>query len=116
METFNTGYFAGGRPGPGNSSNVQRIDYSNDTATASERGTILWKLRYMVTDLLIKIMGMFVVEREHHHLQYLTVQRIAFANDTVNCSIQGQFKCKLYLRWMQQELNIWIYWWWASRS
>jgi hypothetical protein len=38
VETFQTGYFGGGGPGP--LSTVDRIDYSNDTATASPKGPL----------------------------------------------------------------------------
>jgi len=34
------GYFAGGEPGPGAISTIDRIDYSNDTATASPKGSL----------------------------------------------------------------------------
>jgi len=34
------GYFGGGDSGPGPTSIVDRIDYSNDTATASPRGPL----------------------------------------------------------------------------
>jgi len=37
VETFQTGYFGGG---PGPSSSVDRIDFSNDTATASSKGPL----------------------------------------------------------------------------
>ncbi len=34
------GYFGGGRGAPGTLSTVDRIDYSNDTATASPKGPL----------------------------------------------------------------------------
>ena len=42
LATPNTGYFGGGRDssGPGTGSTVDRIDYSNDTATASPKGPL----------------------------------------------------------------------------
>ena len=38
--TPQTGYFGGGGPGAGPVSTVDRIDYSNDTATASPKGPL----------------------------------------------------------------------------
>ena len=40
LATPNTGYFAGGRTTPTALFTVERIDYSNDTATASVRGQL----------------------------------------------------------------------------
>ena len=36
----NYGYFAGGEPGPGAISTIDRVDFSNDTATASPKGSL----------------------------------------------------------------------------
>ncbi len=40
MGTQNYGYWAGGTPGPGTMSTIDRTDYSNDTATAVAKGSL----------------------------------------------------------------------------
>jgi len=86
--TPNTGYFAGGSPGPGNSSNVQRIDYSNDTATASERGNLV-EINIYGNGLANKTHGYVCGGEGTSPSSISKVQRITFLNDTAVSVFKG---------------------------
>ena len=86
--TPNTGYFAGGGPAPGNSSNVQRIDYANDTAIMSQRGNLAE----------INIYGNGLGSPTHGYVcggegtspsSISKVQRITYLNDTALSVFKG---------------------------
>ena len=86
LGTPNTGYFAGG--GSPNKSTVERIDYSNDTATASVRGNLVQ----------ISIYAQGVSNSTHGYVTggegtspsaISQVQRITYLNDTVLSLFKG---------------------------
>jgi len=82
------GYMAGGFAGsyPSPSTVVDRIDYSNDTATASAKGPLTAGASY-TTGVASVTHGYVLGGRAAAHLS--TVNRIDFANDTANSLLRG---------------------------
>lgn len=87
--SFNTGYFIGGSPGP--ISTVDRVDYSNDTATASVKGPLSAVSNYHAVVSSVahtyKLGGSGVVS---------TVDRIDHSNDTATTSVKGPLSEPVY--------------------
>jgi len=77
------GWFGGGRGGS-NLSTVDRIDYSNDTATASLRGP-LSAARYLLAATGTSTYGWFGGGSG----PFSTVDRIDYSNDTATASLRG---------------------------
>jgi len=93
----NFGYFGGGTPGP--VSTVDRIDYSNDTATASVKGP-LSLARYLLAATGNSSYGYFGGGNSPSQSpsQVSTVDRIDYSNDTATASPKGPLSTtKLYL-------------------
>ena len=86
--TPNTGYFAGGDPAPGNSSNVQRIDYANDTAIMSQRGS-LTEINIYAAGLSSPSHGYICGGEGTSPSSISKVQRITYLNDTVLSVFKG---------------------------
>ncbi len=85
------GYFGGGTPGP--TSTVDRIDYSNDTATASPKGP-LSAIRYGLAATGNASFGYF-----GGGLPFAvrsTVDRIDYSNDTATASPKGPLSSARY--------------------
>ena len=80
------GYFGGGYPGP--RSTVDRIDYSNDTATAVEKGP-LSSARYSAAATGNQDFGYFAGGRTPSPIS--TIDRIDYSNDTATASPKGPF-------------------------
>ena len=87
--TTNYGYFGGGTPGP-RSSVVDRIDYSNDTATASPKGP-LSLARRLLTATGNGSFGYFGGgdSTPSGSFTISTVDRIDYSNDTATASVKG---------------------------
>jgi len=85
---FPFGYFGGGFPSggsPGRVSTVDRIDYSNDTATASPKGPLTaTTYRHSATGNVD--FGYFFGGNPGTRS---TVQRIDYSNDTATASVRG---------------------------
>ena len=81
--TPNTGYFGGGNPG--SRSTVDRIDYSNDTATASPKGPLSLARRYLAATGNSSF-GYFGGGDPG---PFSTVDRIDYSNDTATASPKG---------------------------
>ena len=77
------GYFGGGHPAK---STVDRIDYSNDTATAVEKGP-LSSARYVPAATGNASFGYFAGGKTPTQLS--TVDRIDYSNDTATASPKG---------------------------
>ena len=88
VSTPNTGYFAGGDPAPGNSSNVQRIDYANDTAIMSQRGN-LTEINIYAAGLGSPTHGYVCGGEGTSPSSISKVQRITYLNDTVLSVFRG---------------------------
>ena len=89
LSTFNTGYFGGGSPG--NKSTIERIDYSNDTATATTKG--LYVGRNQLAAVSSGSHGYFtggLVPRQS------TVQRVDYFNDTATAVVKGPLSQTVY--------------------
>ena len=86
------GYVAGGKPEPGTST-VDRIDYSNDTATAVARGP-LSSARYAVLATGNADFGYFGGGRTPSPAS--TVDRIDYSNDTATASPKGPLSLSRY--------------------
>jgi len=99
QKSGNYGWFGGGyAPGPpGNSrSRVDRIDFSNDSPTASPRGS-LSSARYIVTATGNSNYGYFGGGMIYPSIYYSTVDRIDFSNDSANALVKGVlFSTKIY--------------------
>ena len=85
--TPNTGYFGGGAPSPNPFSTVDRIDYSNDTATAAEKGP-LSNGRNQLAATGNQSFGYFG-GGESPSGRVSTVDRIDYLNDTANALTKG---------------------------
>jgi hypothetical protein len=80
---FSNGYFAGGyNPAPPNYSTIDRIDYSNDTATASVRGPLSVSRRYL-SGTGNSYYGYFGGDTSGGNT---TIDRVDYSNDTVAAS------------------------------
>ena len=86
--TPNTGYFAAGDPAPGNSSNVQRIDYANDTAIMSQRGS-LTEINIYAAGLSSPSHGYICGGEGTSPSSISKVQRITYLNDTALSVFKG---------------------------
>ena len=91
----NFGYFGGGTPGP--VSTVDRIDYSNDTATASVKGP-LSLARYLLAATGNSSYGYFGGGNSPSQSpsQVSTVDRIDYSNDTATSSVKGPLSSVKY--------------------
>ena len=85
--TPNTGYFGGGLPRANPFSTVDRIDYSNDTATAAEKGP-LSNGRNQLAATGNQSFGYFG-GGESPSGRVSTVDRIDYLNDTANALTKG---------------------------
>jgi len=85
-----TGYFGGGFPGP--RSTVDRVDYSNDTATASPKGP-LSVARYGLAATGNASFGYFGGGLSG---PLSTVDRIDYSNDTATASPKGPLSAAKY--------------------
>jgi len=84
---LNYGYAAGGFPGPSYST-VDRIDYSNDTATASVRGPLSGP-RMLGDSASNMNYGYIIGGRTQGSPSQSTIDRIDFSNDTATASPKG---------------------------
>ena len=91
VATPNTGYFGGGNPGP--YSTVDRIDYSNDTATAVAKGPLSVG-RYFLAATGNNSYGYFGGGLSAATVS--TVDRIDYANDTATASPKGPLSTPVY--------------------
>lgn len=91
------GWFAGGNPGPlpapsaNTVSTIDRITYSNDTATASVRGP-LSAIKYGIAGAGNAVNGWFTggtINNTSPATVYTTVERITYATDTATASVRG---------------------------
>jgi hypothetical protein len=81
------GYFGGGFPGP--VSKVERIDYSNDTATASTKGPLSAARRYFGATGNASF-GYFIGgAASPSSTRYSTVDRVDYSNDTPTAVAKG---------------------------
>ena len=81
------GYFGGGRPTPDTPfSTIDRIDYTNDTATASVRGS-LSVARQSLAATGNQFYGYFGGGQPAPYKS--TVDRIDYSNDTATASVRG---------------------------
>jgi hypothetical protein len=78
------GYFTGGAPGP--KSLIDRIDYSNDTATASPKGLLTDKTRYLAS---IASATHLYATAGGTNSSKSKVDRLDFSHDTTNTSPKG---------------------------
>ena len=85
LETYNTGYFGGGQT-PSIVSSVDRIDYSNDTAIASSKGSLSFTSRDL-TATGNQNFGYF--GGGYTPNPFSTVSRIDYSNDTATASTKG---------------------------
>ena len=88
------GWFGGGSGG-GTRSTVDRIDYSNDTATASLRGP-LSAARYSLAATGTSTYGWFGGGLNTSFAIVSTVDRIDYANDTATASLRGPLSLARY--------------------
>ena len=84
--TLNTGYFGGGRLPSSYVATVDRVDYSNDTATAVAKGP-LSSARYGVSATGNVSFGYFAGGQTPTRVS--TVDRIDYSNDTATASPKG---------------------------
>ena len=85
-----TGYFAGGGDSNPFKSTVERIDYSNDTATAVEKGSLSTSTgRRMLAGSSSSEFGYFGGGGNPALAQYSIVDRIDYSNDTGTASPKG---------------------------
>ena len=85
------GYFGGGIVGPafsGEQSIVDRVDYSNDTATASPKGPLSNTPEGLAATGSSSF-GYFAAGIVSPSLEYSTVNRVDYSNDTATASIRG---------------------------
>ena len=83
-----TGYFAGGYPSY--LSSVERIDYSNDTATASQKGPLVNAVADNAAGLSSKDYGYFAGGRPSPSVAEISsIQRIDYLNDTATALVRG---------------------------
>ena len=87
------GYFAGGYPGP--LSSVDRVDYSNDTATAAARGP-LTQVSYTASGTGNASFGYFGARRTASSNFTSYVDRIDYSNDTATASPRGPMTAGRY--------------------
>ena len=91
LSTFNTGYFGGGSPG--NKSTIERIDYSNDTATATTKG-LLSVGRNQLAAVSSGSHGYFT--GGYPAPRQSTVQRVDYLNDTATAVVKGPLSQTVY--------------------
>ena len=89
------GYFAGGTGNPPNYSTVNRIDYSNDTVTASAKGP-LSVVRARFSAVSNGKYGWFLGGIETAYPYLSSVDRIDFSNDTATGSVRGHLNTGAY--------------------
>ena len=94
--TPNTGYFGGGEPGP--KSIVDRIDYSNDTATASSKGPLtLAKSSLAATgNASFGYYGGGLRLQSISPSRLSSVDRVDYLNDTATASPKGPLTASKY--------------------
>ena len=83
-------YFAGGSPGPGWNafSGIDRIDYSNDSATASPKGA-LTASKYAMSGCGTKEYGYIGAGGQQPGPDFSTTDRIDYSNDTATALARG---------------------------
>ena len=83
-------YFAGGSPGPGWNafSGIDRIQYSNDTATASPKGA-LTASKYAMSGCGTKEYGYIGAGGQQPGPDFSTTDRIDYSNDTATALVRG---------------------------
>ena len=93
VESSNFGYFVGGSPGA--LSTVDRVDYSNDTATAATKGPLSAAGNYLqgVSNLTH---GYKLGGRNSSNTKVSTVERIDYANDTATAVARGPLSSVRY--------------------
>ena len=82
------GYFGGGSTGSAFVSTVDRIDYSNDTATAAAKGP-LTGIRYALAAASNSFFGYFAGGRPTPSTITTTTDRIDYTNDTATATPKG---------------------------
>ena len=87
------GYFAGGSPSPEYTSTVDRIDYTNDTATASVRGPLSLARGYL-TGVSNSNFGYF--GGGYGTSTVSTVDRLDYSNDTATALAKGNLSISVY--------------------
>ena len=91
----NYGWFGGGNISPGSTATVDRIDFSNDSAAASTRGS-LTLARYGLAATGNSNYGWFGGGFTQTPAVYSTVDRIDFSNDAATASPRGPLSLKKY--------------------
>ena len=86
MGTKDYGYFAGGTPGA--KSKVERIDYSNDTATAVAKGPLSSPRKY-ITGIGNQSYGYCAAGQDSSNNYTSTVDRIDYSSDTDTAVAKG---------------------------
>ncbi len=83
-------YFAGGSPGPGWNafSGIDRIDYANDSATASPKG-VLTASKYAMSGCGTKEYGYIGAGGQQPGPDFSTTDRIDYSNDTATALVRG---------------------------
>ena len=85
------GYIGGGNVGPANQSRIDRIDYSNDTATASVRGPLSLARRQLAASGNSNF-GYYGGGQVGTNTRVSTVDRIDFSNDLATASVRGPLR------------------------
>ena len=109
----NFGYFGGGRESFNGTekSLVDRIDYSNDTATASPKGP-LSSVRRNVAATGNTSFGYF---GGGDGFSTSTVDRIDYSNDTATASPKGPLSVVKYNHAATGNADFWLFWWWSTK-
>ena len=102
------GYIGAGT-NPPHYSSVERIDYSNDTATASVRGP-LSAATYLLTATGNTSFGYYAGGYNHGS----RVDRIDYSNDNATASPKGPLVLILDIVRHQQVIRLWLFWWWKN--
>ena len=95
--TTTYGWFGGGFffPPPGTQSTIDRIDYANDTATATARGPLSTGVNRLAAVTDYSTYGWFAGGRPASTGVSL-VQRITYSTDTATASVRGPLSASIY--------------------
>ena len=105
------GYFAGGYANSsGELSVVDRIDYSNDTATASEKGPLSFSA-WSVSATGNANFGYFIGGGTFPSPKS-TLDRVDYSNDTLTSSVRSIRCARPWIVGATGNLQLWLFWWW----